>query len=123
MYNISYIISTKNRLPFLKITLGNLLSQKLPNEEIVIVDGNSNDGTQTYLKDLLEKGEIHQFISEPDQSQSHGWNKAMLLAKGIVIKKIIDDDIFDYNSIRICARYMLANPNVEIVIANDLNCS
>lgn len=122
MFNLTYIFSTKNRLPFLKITLGNLIQKKLPDEEIVVVDGNSTDGTKAYLEDLLEKGEIHQFISEPDQSQAHGWNKAMLMAKGTIIKKVIDDDIFDYNSIRICAQHLLDNPTVDVVISNDLNC-
>lgn len=120
MFNLSYIFSTKNRLPFLKITLGNLLKKRLSNEEIVVVDGDSTDGTKEYLQQLLEKGDIQQFISEPDQSQAHGWNKAMLLAKGTIIKKVIDDDIFDYDAIRKCANYMLENPKVDVVISNDL---
>ena len=120
MISLSYIIVTRNRLAFLTITLNKLLSEIRPTEEIVVVDGNSTDGTQIYLQKLFDKGKIHQFISEPDKGQAHGWNKAMLLAKGLIIKKIIDDDIFDYNAIRKCADYMLKNPKIDIVISNDL---
>jgi hypothetical protein len=41
------------------------------------------------------------------------------MAKGTVIKKIIDDDVFDYASIRACADFMLANPGIDVVISND----
>ncbi len=118
-YTLSYIISTRNRLPFLKITLGRLLQEVLPDEEIVVVDGNSTDGTREYLQTLFEEGRIQQFISEPDRNQAHGWNKAMLLARGLIIKKIIDDDVFCYSAIRKCRDFMLKNPDVDVLISNE----
>jgi glycosyltransferase involved in cell wall biosynthesis len=121
--DLSYIIATRNRLPFLKITIEKLIDELHPDEEIVVVDGNSNDGTTAYLKQLFEKGKIHQFISEPDKNQAHAWNKAMLMAKGTIIKKIIDDDVFCYQTIRECKNYMLQNPDVDVMISNDLSTS
>jgi glycosyltransferase involved in cell wall biosynthesis len=121
--DLSYIIATRNRLPFLKITIEKLINELHPDEEIVVVDGNSNDGTTEYLKQLFEKGKIHQFISEPDKNQAHAWNKAMLMAKGTIIKKIIDDDVFCYQAIRECKNYMLQNPDVDVMISNDLSTS
>ena len=47
----------------------------------------------------------------------------MLLAKGTIIKKIIDDDVFCYKAIRECKNYMLQNPDVEVTISNDLGSS
>jgi glycosyltransferase involved in cell wall biosynthesis len=108
-------------LNFLKITLEKLLKAVSPDEEIVVVDGDSSDGSKEYLQTLFESGQIHQFISEPDRNQAHGWNKAMLIAKGTLIKKIIDDDVFCYPAIRKCKQYMLQNPQVDVVISNDLS--
>jgi glycosyltransferase involved in cell wall biosynthesis len=122
-YNLSYVIATRNRLPFLKITLENLIKALLPDEEIVIVDGNSTDGSKEYLQGLLEAGSIHQYLSEPDKNQAHGWNKALLMAKGTIIKKIIDDDVFCYYAIQKCKHYMLLHHNVDVIISNDLGCS
>jgi glycosyltransferase involved in cell wall biosynthesis len=122
-YELSYIFATRNHLPFLKITLEKLLEELQPDEEIVVVDGNSTDGTKEYLQQLFEAGKIHQFISERDRNQAHAWNKALLLAKGTIIKKIIDDDVFCYKAIRQCKDYMLLNPAVDVMLSNDLGSS
>lgn len=121
--NLSYIIATRNRLPFLKITLQRLLEDLQHDEEVVLVDGNSTDGTKEHVQQLFNEGKIHQFISEPDKNQAHGWNKALLMARGTIIKKVIDDDVFCYEAISKCKNYMLMNPAVDVVISNDLGCS
>ena len=118
---LSYIIATHNRLPLLRITLEKLIRELQPDEEIVVVDGNSSDGSKEYLQHLFEKGKVHQFKSEPDRNQAHAWNKAMLMARGTLIKKVIDDDVFCYRAIRKCKEYMLQNPQVDVVISNDLS--
>ncbi|HWZ03611.1 MAG TPA: glycosyltransferase [Mucilaginibacter sp.] len=120
-FDISYIIATRNRLPLLKITLQKLMDELQPNEEIVVVDGNSTDGAKEYLQQLFDDRKIHQFISEPDRNQAHGWNKAILMAKGTLIKKIIDDDVFDFSAIRQCKQFMLDHPNVDVCISNCIN--
>ena len=121
--NLSYIIATRNRLPFLKITLQKLIAALQPDEEIVIVDGNSTDGSKEYLLNLFEGGSIHQYISESDKNQAHGWNKALLMVRGTIIKKIIDDDVFCYDSICKCKKHMLQHADVDVIISNDLGCS
>ena len=122
-YHLSYIIATFNRLPFLKLTLTKLIGELQPGEEIVVVDGNSTDGSKAYLQQLFDEGKIHQFVSEPDKNQAHAWNKAILMAKGEIIKKIIDDDVFCYPAIRQCRDFMLKHPDVDAVISNDLSSS
>ncbi|MDP9077356.1 MAG: glycosyltransferase [Bacteroidota bacterium] len=119
-FNLSYIIATRNRLSFLKITLQRLIDELQPGEEIVVVDGDSTDGAKEYLQQLFEQGQIQQYVSEPDRNQAHGWNKALLMAKGTIIKKIIDDDVHSYSAIRKCSSYMLDNPQVDICISNGL---
>ncbi|RFZ82234.1 glycosyltransferase [Mucilaginibacter terrenus] len=123
MIELSYIIATRNRLLFLRITLERLIANLQPGEEIVVVDGDSRDGSKEYLQGLYTDGRIQQFISEPDKNQAHGWNKAMLIARGEIIKKIIDDDVFCYAAIRQCKAYMLQHSEVDVVISNDLGSS
>ena len=119
-FNISYIICTKNRLAFLKILFAELLNHCQPDEEIVVIDGNSTDGSKEFLQGLFDQGKIHQFVSEPDKNQAHGWNKGLLLANGTVIKKLIDDDVHSLAAIRRCTGFMLKNPQVDICISNGL---
>ena len=123
MITLSYILATRNRLNFLKITLERLIRDLQPGEEIIVVDGNSSDGAAEYIQQLYSEGKINQYLSEPDINQAHAWNKAILMAEGEIIKKIIDDDVFCYRAIRNCKDYMLKNPGVDVVISNDLSSS
>jgi len=120
MFNISYLLVTKNKLPLIKIVLGELLLQLRADEEIVVVDGNSADGTKEYLQKLFDEGKIQQYISEPDHNQAHGWNKALLMANGTLLKKIMDDDVYDYDTIRKCRDYMVQHPQIDVCISNCL---
>jgi glycosyltransferase involved in cell wall biosynthesis len=118
--NLSYIIATRNRIDFLKILIPILIHTLENDEEIIVVDGNSDDGSKEYLNNLYDKGLIHQYLSEKDKNQAHAWNKGFLMAKGTIIKKLIDDDVYCFKSIRNCKEYMLNNPHIDVCISNDL---
>ncbi|WP_262897303.1 glycosyltransferase [Rufibacter psychrotolerans] len=114
---ISYILTTFNKLPYLKEVVSRLLSNIRDDEEFIVVDGGSKDGTREYLQDLYQQGLIHQFVSEPDKGEAHGFNKGMLMARGELVKVITDDDAFYYPVIRACKEYMLAHPEVDVMSA------
>lgn len=118
--NLSYIISTFNRINYVKTTLLKVIENIQPDEEIVVIDGNSTDGSKEYLQQLFNEGKIHQFVSEPDRNQAHGWNKGLMMAKGVLIKKIIDDDVHSFSAIQKCKKYMLEHPETNICISNNL---
>ena len=82
MINMSYIYVTKNKFAFVQITLQELIKNKKNDDEIIVVDGNSNDGTVFYLQELKKSGLIDVLISEDDINEAHAWNKGILLAKG-----------------------------------------
>lgn len=112
---LSYILTTYNKLPYLSVTLPLLVSQKKEDEEIVVIDGGSTDGTAAYLQQLASEKKIDQFLSEKDQGEAHGTNKAMLLARGELIKIITDDDIYHYPTIAACKSFMLGHPELDIL--------
>lgn len=121
--NLTYILSTRNKLPYLKYTLPKLIENKDTDEEIIVIDGNSNDGTVEYLKSIFEKnnGEIDVLISESDFGEAHALNKGILLAKGTVIKFIADDDIFCYRAIRKAKYLMLSEKSIDITFGITYN--
>ncbi len=121
MFQTSFILCTRNRLPYLKILFGELLDHLLPNEELVVIDGGSTDGSAEFLDRLYREGRIHQYRSEPDRNQAEAWNKALLLARGTIIKKIMDDDVFCLDGIRTCSHYLLNHPETDLCIANALH--
>ena len=97
---LSYIIATKNKLPYLKMGLEKLIANKKPDEEILVADGASTDGTKEYLERLRRDGKIEDFISEPDYGLAHALNKLVLRSNGELLKYLSDDDVFDYKTRR-----------------------
>lgn len=123
MITLSYILTTYNKLSYLKITLPYLINACKEDEEIVLVDGGSTDGTKEYLQDLLNQKKIHQFISEKDFGEAHGTNKAILMAKGELFKIITDDDAFDFDVINFCKTHLLKNTQIDICGTDGLGIS
>ena len=119
--NLSYVMTTYNKLPYLKEVMKRLLKNVKEDEEIVVVDGASTDGTVEYLIELYKQGKINQFISEPDKGEAHGYNKGLLMAKGSLIKIITDDDAFYYPGIQECKNFMLEHPEIDVLSGNVAN--
>ncbi|GAA3993028.1 glycosyltransferase [Hymenobacter antarcticus] len=115
-YRISYVVTTYNKLPFFRHVLDRLVAARQDDEEIVVADGASTDGTPEYLRELYESGKIQQYVSERDKSQAHGINKCLLMARGDILKIINDDDAFYYPAIREAATYMQENPEIDVVM-------
>lgn len=118
MIRLSYIITTYNKLNYLKEVLDLLLKNLREDEEIVVADGGSTDGTGDYLRDLQKQKKISHFISERDKGEAHGFNKAILLSSGSLIKIITDDDAFYYPAIHACRNFMLSHPEVDVLGGN-----
>jgi glycosyltransferase involved in cell wall biosynthesis len=119
--NLSYVLTTYNKLRYLEVTIPLLIKNIQPDEEIIIVDGGSTDGSFNYLNKLSKAGKIHHFISEKDFGESHGFNKGTFLSTGKLIKYLSDDDVYDFEIIRKCKKFMLANPKFDALIANVCN--
>jgi len=116
--NLSYVLTTFNKFSYLKIVMEDLVKACKEDEEIVVYDGGSTDGTKEYLAELFQEEKIHQFASEKDFGEANGYNKAMLAAKGAIIKIISDDDAYNYQGITHCKTFMLQNPSVHLVAAD-----
>lgn len=112
---LSYVTTTKNKLPYLKDRMTKLIAQRKEDEEILVADGASTDGTVEYLKGLYQSGKIQFFLSEPDFGESHALNKLFLQARGTLVKIITDDDIFHYPSIDSCKQFMLKYSEIDIL--------
>lgn len=117
---LSYIVTTYNKLDYLRLTLPLLIANCRVDEEIVVTDGGSKDGSAEFAAELYKQGKIHQFVSEKDFGEAHGYNKAMLMAKGELIKFITDDDAFDYTEIAKCRKYMESNPEIDLLATDGV---
>lgn len=116
--SMSYVLATRNKLPYLKNVMTGLLANVQEDEEIIITDGASEDGTVEYLQKLKSENKNLRYVSEPDFCQAHGYNKALLMARGKIIKILTDDDVFYFPGIRDCKKFMLSNPKIDMLAGN-----
>lgn len=112
---LSYLVVTRNKLPYLRGAMERLITQKKTEDEILVADGGSNDGTQEYLRELKESGKIDFFLSEPDHGIAHAFNKLTIEAKGLLTTFITDDDVYSYPDISACKSFMLNHPDIDII--------
>src|SRR5262249_49489706 len=116
--SLTYLVNTFNKLPFLRCAMQRLLANVEPDQEVVVVDGGSTDGTRDYLEDLSARRAIHTYLSAADHGEAEGWNRGLLAARGNLIKLISDDDIFHYPSIRACRELMEAHKELDVMWAS-----
>lgn len=111
---VSYIVATRNRKAFLPEALATWKQLKGPDDELIIVDGMSDDGSYELLRDA-EPGLIDRLVHEPDQSEAHALNKGLLLARGDLIKPLTDDDLFFRDGLEKAYETMFAQPEIDIL--------
>lgn len=88
-------IPTYNREKYLKEALESVLTQDYPNIEIIVSDNHSTDGTEEYIKTVLEENadkNIH--YNRMSQNLGHGpnWNYCWNHATGEYCLILSDDD-------------------------------
>jgi hypothetical protein len=115
---LSYLLTTRNKLPFLREVVTRLVAQRQPDDEIIAIDAASTDGSAEFLRELHDQGAIQRFASESDRGEAHGYNKALMMARGELIKFITDDDAFHWTGLRACREFMLAHPAVDALGSN-----
>lgn len=111
---VSYILVTKNRAALLKKCLERTKYLLTKKDELIVVDGESNDKTIEVIR--KHKKIIDKFISEPDLMPSHGANKGLLVANGKYIKMLTDDDVVYKNAMEKAIEVLDRNPDIDILL-------
>lgn len=97
---LSLITVTFNSSNTLCDTLQSVLDQNFTDIEYIIVDGASNDGTVSIIKEYEPKfnGRM-KWISEPDKGLYDAMNKGIRMATGDVVGILNSDDLFMDNEV------------------------
>lgn len=76
------VLITYNRLDYSKRTLRSLWDTLEVPYYLVVIDNNSSDGTQDYMKSLVKRGKIDKFIANPEnyypgKAANIGWSEGL----------------------------------------------
>jgi succinoglycan biosynthesis protein ExoA len=86
---ISIILPIRNEFQGIEKTLQSIFSQTINKDfEIIVVDGNSSDGTRKILKNLQNNNSNIHLIDNPEKIVSTGFNRALNESKGDIIIRV-----------------------------------
>lgn len=116
---ISIIMCVMNSMPYIMTSIESFKKQKYKNKELIIVQSNSNDNTDYYLKTLCEKN-IRKF--KLNGSIYQALNFGIAKAKGQLIGVLHSDDIFfsPFTLNIVAKEYKKKKP--DIIFGNILYC-
>ena len=100
---ISIITVVLNNKKFLQQSINSVLNQSYKNYELIIIDGQSTDGTLDIIKKNNSK--IDFWISEKDNGFSEAQNKGIKLSRGSIISVLNSDDIFYKHTLKTAVNY------------------
>jgi glycosyltransferase involved in cell wall biosynthesis len=97
--DVSVVIPTYNRSALLRNAVNSVLAQDFARPfEIVIVDNNSQDDTQSVARALVAEhpGKVH-YVLETEQGNAHARNRGVRTARAPIIAFLDDDVTVDSN--------------------------
>ncbi len=110
---ISIVIVTRNELKDLKVAISSVQNQTYKNYELIVIDGNSTDGTLGFLK--LSSNIV--WVSESDTGPYDAMNKAIKLAKGEYIYFLGSDDyLINATVLTEVSNYLIEHLNKKSIV-------
>lgn len=114
---LSICINTRNRAHFLIETLDSILAQILPNIEIVVVDGASEDITCEVMQNYVSNHSVIKYIkSDLPIGIDEGYDLAVSEASGIYCWMLPDDDLIVEGALAKIIDNL--NANYDLIILN-----
>ena len=95
--------------------LESVAGQTSPANDVVVVDGNSEDQTTKIIQQEVAKGLVTKYLSEPDQGISDAFNKAWKLTNSDYVCNLNSDDWLSHDYLQICQKYF-AESEADILI-------
>lgn len=119
---VSVITPVYNNADFIARCIQSVLNQDYPHIEHIVQDGGSRDGTVAILEKYT--GQIN-WISEPDQGQADGLNRALQRCRGDIIGILNADDEYLPHAASWAVENFAKYPDVAVIYGDqydiDLN--
>ena len=90
----------------------NVIAERIPGVEYVVIDGGSGAATLGILEKY--QNDIDNKLSEPDFGIAEAFNKGILAAKGQLIGFLNAGDRYEQNALRFVAKAYNSHPDVDI---------
>lgn len=85
---VTVVIPARNEAQFIAACLDSVLAQRYENVEVLVVDGDSSDGTQAIVRDYCERDGRVRLLANPARIVPTGLNRALEAAAGAWLVRI-----------------------------------
>lgn len=110
----SILVPSYNSLPFFEDAVSSALSQMGPNDELLIQDAGSTDGTQGVIAQLGASDNRVKAVIEKDLGQSDALNRALARAKPSWVVWLNADDVLLPGALEALRDAIAAHPEVDL---------
>lgn len=110
---ISIITPSFNQVEFIGRTIESVLSQRGGFDlELLVVDGNSTDGSVNVIRQYAQRDHRLKWVSGPDRGQFDAVNKGLRMASGDAMAFLNSDDLYRPGALQRVARAFEQRPDV-----------
>lgn len=119
---VSIIIPTHNRATMLSETILSIFAQTYNKIELLVIDDNSTDNTESVVNELISKSSLYRFIylKSAKKGGQCARNMGLLHSNGEYIQFFDDDDIMVANHLECKVNTLIKNPEAGFVTCNLL---
>jgi len=110
---VSIVTPSFNHRKFIRETIESVLCQTYPAVEYIIIDGGSQDGSDSVIEEYSDK--LAFYVSEPDKGQTDAINKGFAQATGKYLAWINSDDTLLPGAVEEAVSFLDDNPDVGLV--------
>jgi glycosyltransferase involved in cell wall biosynthesis len=106
---VSVVIIVKDGERYLAKAISSVRAQIYENHEIIVVDGNSSDGTEQVARSFPEV----RFVRQAGKGTADAYNTGIDAARGELVSFLSHDDLWTPNKLSAQVGYMLEHPEVQ----------
>ncbi|WP_158291430.1 glycosyltransferase family 2 protein [Desulfosporosinus sp. Sb-LF] len=115
---VSVVITTHNRRNLLERALKSVLNQTYKNLEIIVVDDNSSDDTEDYIRQVMKRDHRVKYKKIPleeTRGGNYARNTGIRMASGETVAFLDDDDEWKPDKTEIQVNYLNDNTRIKAV--------
>lgn len=117
-YTVSVCMATYNGMVHISEQLESILQQLSTDDELVISDDHSTDGTWEYLKKLAANDHRIRLFQNPKTGVINNFEHAILQTKNELIFLSDQDDIWKENKVAVMSRYFAENSRIQVIVSD-----